>query len=149
MTRLFTRRPAAVMVFMAGIVCPAVVLAQFAPTFTPKSQTVQIASIPRAELRGTVVDEQGQPLGGVVPLIEPVPTGKQDWSWVHCGGVRFRSSEREAPGRRAMNLRPACNVQVELLSLSEAPRIIGSISGQVLLRPFRSGRERQVKVQSI
>ena len=56
MTRLFTRRPAAVMVFMAGIVCPAVVLAQFAPAFTPKSQTVQIASIPQTELRGTVVD---------------------------------------------------------------------------------------------
>jgi outer membrane receptor protein involved in Fe transport len=66
MTRLFTRRPAVVMVFMAGIVCPAVVFAQFAPAFTPKSQTVQIASISQAELRGTVVDEQGQPLGGVV-----------------------------------------------------------------------------------
>jgi carboxypeptidase family protein/TonB-dependent receptor-like protein len=66
MTRLFTRRPAAVMVFMAGIVCPAVVLAQFAPAFTPKSRTVQIASIPQTELRGTVVDEEGQPLGGVV-----------------------------------------------------------------------------------
>jgi outer membrane receptor protein involved in Fe transport len=66
MTRLFTRRPAVVMVFTAGIVCPAVVFAQFAPAFTPKSQTVQIASISQAELRGTVVDEQGQPLGGVV-----------------------------------------------------------------------------------
>jgi len=66
MTRLFARRPAVVMVFMAGIVCPAVVFAQFAPAFTPKSQTIQIASISQAELRGTVVDEQGQPLGGVV-----------------------------------------------------------------------------------
>ena len=66
MTRLFTRRPAAVMVFMAGIVCPAVVLAQFAPAFTPKSPPVQIASLPQTELRGTVVDEEGQSLGGVV-----------------------------------------------------------------------------------
>jgi len=66
MTRLFARRPAVVMVFMAGIVCPAVVFAQFAPAFTPKSQTIQIASISQAELRGTVVDEQGQPFGGVV-----------------------------------------------------------------------------------
>ena len=66
MTRLSTRRPAAVMVFMAGIVCPAVVLAQLAPGFTPKLRTVQIASIAQAELRGTVVDEQAQPLGGVV-----------------------------------------------------------------------------------
>ncbi len=66
MTRLFTQRPAAVMVFMAGIVCPAVVFAQVAPAFTPKYQPVQIASIAQAELRGTVVDERGQPLGGVV-----------------------------------------------------------------------------------
>src|ERR1700704_5844741 len=66
MTRLFTQRPAAVMVFMAGLVCPAVVFAQLAPAFTPKYRTAQIASIAQAELRGTVVDEQGQPLGGVV-----------------------------------------------------------------------------------
>ncbi len=70
MTRLFTKRPAAILVFMAGIVCPLAAFAQLAPAFVPKPRITQIASViasvAQAELRGTVLDEGGQPLAGVV-----------------------------------------------------------------------------------
>ena len=66
MTRPFTKRPAAVMVFMAGIVCPAVASAQLAPVFAPAPRITQLASIAQIELRGTVLDEHGQPLAGAV-----------------------------------------------------------------------------------
>ena len=66
MTRLFTKRPAAVLVFMAGIVCPLAAFAQVAPAFAPHPRITQIASVAQAELRGTVLDERGQPLAGVV-----------------------------------------------------------------------------------
>lgn len=66
MVRLFTRRPSAVMVFTAAIVCPAAASAQLAPAFAPAPRITQVASIAQIELRGTVLDERGQPLAGAV-----------------------------------------------------------------------------------
>jgi hypothetical protein len=58
-------RPKALLVMMAGLLCPAISLAQVAPR--PASSSVsQLAWLTAAELRGTVVDERAQPLGGVV-----------------------------------------------------------------------------------
>ena len=66
MTRPFTKRPLALLVCMAGVVCPVAASAQFVPAFIPKARIAQVASIARTELRGTVLDERGQPLAGVV-----------------------------------------------------------------------------------
>jgi hypothetical protein len=66
MTRLFTKRRLVVLVCMAGVVCPVAASAHLAPTFVPKPRLSQIASVTQAELRGTVLDERGQPLAGVV-----------------------------------------------------------------------------------
>jgi hypothetical protein len=66
MARFFAERPLAVLVCMAGVVCPVVASAQIAPAFTPQPRMTQVASIDQAELRGTALDERGQPLAGVV-----------------------------------------------------------------------------------
>jgi len=66
MTRLFTERPLAVLVCMAGLVCPVAASAQLAPVFTSDPRITRVASIAQAQLRGTVLDERGQPLAGVV-----------------------------------------------------------------------------------
>jgi len=58
-------RPQALLVLLAGLLYPAITLAQVAPR--PASSSIpQIVSLTAAELRGTVVDERSQPLGGVV-----------------------------------------------------------------------------------
>ena len=58
-------RQQALLVMMAGLLCPAMSLAQIAPR--PASSSVpQLVSLTAAELRGTVVDERSQPLAGVV-----------------------------------------------------------------------------------
>ncbi len=58
-------RQQALLVMMAGLLCPAMSLAQVAPR--PASSSVpQLVSLTAAELRGTVVDEHSQPLAGVV-----------------------------------------------------------------------------------
>ena len=58
-------RQQALLVIMAGLLCPAISLAQVASR--PASSSVpQLVSLTAAELRGTVVDEHSQPLAGVV-----------------------------------------------------------------------------------
>src|SRR3977135_4007484 len=50
---------------MAGLLCPAMSLAQVAPR-PVSSSAPQFVSLTADELRGTVVDERSQPLAGVV-----------------------------------------------------------------------------------
>src|SRR5262245_48502048 len=66
MTRLFTKRQTAALVFTAGIVCPALLSAQIAsaPLSTPRIS--QFVSVAQMELRGTVLDERGQPVANAV-----------------------------------------------------------------------------------
>src|SRR5882672_2623211 len=66
MTRLLTKRPSAVLVFMAGIVCPLAAFAQLTPVAPTRTLITRIASVSPAELHGLVLDERGQPLAGVV-----------------------------------------------------------------------------------
>src|SRR5471032_1341820 len=66
MTRLLTKRPSAVLVFVAGIVCPLAAFAQLAPAAPTRTLITRIASVSQAELHGLVLDERGQPLAGVV-----------------------------------------------------------------------------------
>src|SRR5262245_17237647 len=65
MTRLFASPPVAVMVCMAGIVSSAPASAQ-APVFGAAPPISQIASVAQTDVRGTVLDERGHPLSGVV-----------------------------------------------------------------------------------
>ena len=58
-------RPLAVLVFVAGLVSPAISSAQVAPVAASPS-IPQLVSLTSAELRGVVLDERGQPLQGVV-----------------------------------------------------------------------------------
>ena len=60
-----TVRPLAVLVFVAGLVSPAISSAQVAPIAQPPP-IPQLVSLTSAELRGVVLDERGQPLQGVV-----------------------------------------------------------------------------------
>ena len=66
MARFFAERLLAVLVCMAGVVCPVVASPQFAPASTPQPRITQVASIDQVELRGTALDEHGQPLAGAV-----------------------------------------------------------------------------------
>jgi hypothetical protein len=58
-------RPQALLVMMAGLLCPAMSVAQVAPRLA-SSSIPQLVTLTAAELRGTVVDERSQPLAGVV-----------------------------------------------------------------------------------
>jgi len=66
MTRLFTKRPLAVLVWMAGVVCPIAASAQAPAHSFFKPLTNQLASVAQAELRGVVRDERSQPLANAV-----------------------------------------------------------------------------------
>src|SRR6187397_834470 len=65
MSRLFTKRAVTVLVWMAGMVCPAWVSAQGPPSSAPRAFT-NFATISHAELSGVVRDDRSQPLTGVV-----------------------------------------------------------------------------------
>ena len=66
MIRLVTKRPMAVLVCMAVVVCPVAASAQLAPAVASRPQMTRVFAITQAELRGTVLDEHGQPLAGAV-----------------------------------------------------------------------------------
>src|SRR4051794_39019758 len=66
MTRLFTKRRLAVLVWMAGVACPVATSAQVPPSIPLQPVTNQLAGIAQAELRGVVRDEHNQPLANAV-----------------------------------------------------------------------------------